>query len=231
MSGGKQIGAIVVVAILISVGLYTLSSAKSEPHPISPSAITSKAYTTIIANGTGGDPASLFFYNFHIDRSNATFGFSWFIASATYEYFGANNYGGNPMEFSFTKVNQTLGFPYFGTFLLQPITCNVSIRFNNTTYYSIQGQPNYLAFPPNPVNKTVSDYYFTYYSPVSFTTELNNPYSNLSYASTNYYIPYISSYNLTYNIEIKPIIECGPYYVVGNLVWISHTFEYPYTGS
>lgn len=216
---------VIIAAILVLT--YTYYSNRTEPHPMSPSTITSRAYAAEIANGTGGDPSSLFFHTFNLSGSNATFGFSWSISSETYEYFGPDNHGANGMGFYFTKINQSMGFPYFGTFILQPVTSNVSITFNNTTYFSIEGQPNYLAFPPYPVNSSVSGYYYLYFPPISFTTEMNNPMSNSSYG--NYYIPYVSSYNVTYRIEINPIVEFGPYYIIGSPVWISHTYTYPYS--
>ena len=116
-----------------------------------------------------------------------------------------------------TKVNQTVGFPPFGTFMLSVGALNVTVSFNGSTYV-----PNTVWQLVSSENSSVAFYSIVYNFPVNFTV------INGFNASGINNMHYLKSYNLTYSLEVTPVVEFGPYYESGTTQWISHTFEYPY---
>ena len=116
-----------------------------------------------------------------------------------------------------------MGFPYFGKFVLQPLSSNVTIEFNGTTYYSVIKDPSFIQSPPEIYNqsfaKYVSIYYFEFESAVNFTV-------NDSFSLPPIHFIYLKNYTVNYSLEVRPIVEYGPYYTVGKPQWISHTFVF-----
>ena len=221
----KAIVTIVIVLAMISVFAYTWNSSSSEPHPPNP-VITSSAYSHEIAKMNNGSSSTQFFHTFSLAGSNATFGFSLYSTNPT--VYVVKTWGGvNGQVISMTKVHQTMGFPYIGTFMLQIASINVTIKFNGSSYYSTvktQG-PYYMLPDAGSSNASVVEFYYGYGSPINFTvnSSFNDP--------TVLDIIHIKSYNVAYSLEVTPIVEIGPYYITGKTQWISHTFEYPFPTS
>ena len=223
----RKIISVIVIAIALISFLYTWNSSANEPHPPNLS-ITSYSYSTKIAEMDNGSTTTLFYHTFSIGNSNATYGFS--FNSRNLFFYVVQTWGGQIGEqISMTKVNQSMGFPYFGTFILQVDTGKTTISFNNRSYESaIKTPPCFTCWPPIS-NGSVAKFGWEFASPVNVTLNsgvngntLHPPINNLSH---------IRSYNLTYSIEVTPIVEFGPYYITGKTQWISHTFEYPFPTS
>lgn len=203
----------------MSIVGYTLFMFGTEPHPLSPTAVTSKDYAYSLTQTAGGNPNSLFYHTFTLNGKNATYGFSLksFGNPTLFYKYNAIHRGGQTMAISITELSKSQSFPYFGNVLIEPIAANQSITVRNHTYYSLDGGPSNQVVALGGGNRSVVGYSYTYYSPVTFTTDPNLSGQN---------IPYISSYNLTLNVEIRPIVEWGPYYAEGVPIWLNHTFEY-----
>lgn len=228
MINRRKIRAIIVVTIVVSLFGYTLVMYISEPHAASPTVITNKSYLSELTKGNyaNGDMGSIFYHTFSLAGNNATYGFSCIIrGNPTLYYKVGPVWGGETMEILVTEINRSSVFPYFGTFLIEPMS-SYSVLNVNGTYYSLNGtgQNSHIhnPFSVTMSNNSISGIHNWWFSPVTFTT-------NLNFSNPN--IPYVKSYNVTYNLEVRPVVEYGPYYVIGNPVWISRTFEYPYQGN
>lgn len=141
---------------ILTILSYTLYSNSKEPHPISPTVITTKAYTAELANISNvniGDPASLIYHNLLLSHSNATFGFYWTSSAPNIYWNGIgstqNQQTANPMGIWVTKASQLIGFPYLGTFLIEPVTANITIEFNGNNFLFIDTSTKLLAIPPS----------------------------------------------------------------------------------
>ena len=211
----EWIKAIIIILLLAfgSFGIYTLNSNSHEPHPQVIN-ITNITYTQSIAEKHNAS-ATLFYHTFSLSGSNATYGFS-LNNTDPYSFDVVNG-----LLIYITKVAQSMNSPYHATFLLQFNSGNASVEFNNRTYPSV----NTNSGGGNPTKSlNVFEYGIDYRSPIQFCS-IPNPYcSNAS----GYHI---TSYNLTYYLEVTPIVEFGPSYTIGKPVLISHTFTYPFTGS
>jgi hypothetical protein len=114
-----------------------------------------------------------------------------------------------------------MGFPYFGSILLKVINSNISIvmNINGTEVYNPGCTESGTVIA---VNSSVIEYHIGYTPSYPFTI------INKTFAIENG-IHFVSSYSLTYTLELVPILEIGPYYVLGNKILISHTFKYPFS--
>lgn len=202
---------------------YTLANVVTEPHPPNIK-ITSDRYAKEMINTTNSQDNSLlhlsssldtlFFHNFSVDGSRATFWFSLHYYSLSFH--------GNFASFAIliSKANQSIGFPYYGAFMLEVASTNVTteINVNGTEIYN----PGYV-YPGEyqSLNSSLAVSYLGYAPNVAFTT------TNQTIANSNG-IKYASNYSLTYRLEVTPVVEFGPYYVTGQTQWISHTIQYPY---
>ncbi|QRF75402.1 hypothetical protein Thermo_00901 [Thermoplasmatales archaeon] len=233
----KRIFALLVSLILVSMGGYTLASYVTEPRLPNP-AVTSEAFAREITitgiNVEKGAPvnfsfpsysslSTLFFHNFTLDGSSATYGFS-LALYLDYQYFEPGLIAA--FFFLVTKVSQSMGFPYLGTFLLQVHTANMSILINGTRIYQdvhIAGNPNYLKETPSELayNDTINLYGYPFTPQIPFAI-------NKSFDHEMAGMIYGSSYNVTYSLEVAPVIEYGPYYVIGPTQWISRTVQIPF---
>ncbi len=154
------------VVLLVSLAGYTLAMQLSEPHPSSPTVVTSRAYALDIANRIDSIPASLSYHTFTLSGAEATYGFSLAIYGNPGLYYNNSLENVQYMIFTITEVNNTQGFPYFGTFLLEPITAFVTLNVDGHTYYSenSSGTTGYLRFPYSGItgNSSVSGYQYFY---------------------------------------------------------------------
>ncbi|OWP56256.1 MAG: hypothetical protein B2I17_06630 [Thermoplasmatales archaeon B_DKE] len=229
----KSVVAILMSAILVSLGGYTLASSVSEPHLPSP-VLTSPGFARAITiaeindslSGLGyGSPSTLFFHNFTLDGSSASYGFSFSMYGYDQYFYGS----ADAFMILVTKVNQSIGFPYLGTFLLRVYTSNVTILINETKIYPNTNNgvsvPNYLTESPSQLayNDSINRYYFEFLPLTPFTI-------NKTVLKSMPGIPWVygNSYNVTYSLEVAPVIEFGPYYVIGPTQWISHTVQIPF---
>ena len=204
-----------VLAVLIAFALVCYSSA-TEPHPPSPS-ISGTGLANKIALMDNGSADTLFYHSFSLSGSKATYAFS--LQSTNPNTFIGSSWGGNNgYDIYMEKVNMTLAFPYVGVVLLQIDETNVTVEFNGSTYYSEETAIGSAVL----ANASAVTSYFGFFSPINFTVEsgFNN--------SSVHNLVHLNSYNLSYAIEVTPIIEFGPFYNVGKAVWVSHTFTYPY---
>lgn len=228
MISRKAIFAIILAALLLSLGGYTLVSYSGEPHPLSP-VTTGRAFAVDVANvsvsyfymtpteyGTyyTSSPSTLFFHNFSLDGSNASFGFSLSLSFPVMFSFG----GATTMTMYMTKVAQSIAFPHFGTLMLQVFALNATIEFNGTTDYNI----GYYFYPGSlTMNGSVAEYTIGYVANIPFGT------NETFVKDTNHGI-LVNSYNVTYSVEVAPVLEFGPYYLTGPTQWLSHTFQVPF---
>jgi len=171
------------------------------------------------------DSSSLFFHNFSLDGNSATYGFFFQMEKlVTTFYYGVEITTATLM----TKVNQSTGFPYFGNFLLKVYTSNITISENgaeiNNTYQNGAGSlyPNYLGYSVKELtyNDSINQYFFGFSPHVNVTI---NKTMLQTYPAIHWI--YGNSYNVTYSLEVAPVIEYGPYYITGPVQWISHTFQ------
>ncbi|OWP56346.1 MAG: hypothetical protein B2I17_06430 [Thermoplasmatales archaeon B_DKE] len=233
MVSKKQIIAIVIAISLFSLGGYTLASAVTEPHLPNPNLTSVNFAKEVIANqpipGRLGYslPFTLFFHNFSLDGNSARYGFSLSMDTFATTLFAFTQID---MATLMTKVNQSIGFPYFGTFLLEVYTSNITINVNGTVlnnYYqsiAINSQwQNYLTYSVKELtyNDSINWYFFGFYTGnVSATI---NKTMLQTYPAIHWI--YGNSYNVTYSLEVAPVIEYGPYSITGPVQWISHTFQ------
>lgn len=219
----SKIAVISLVVIIMMVLPYTLYSYSTEPHPQSPTVVTSKGYAREIANGTMSDSSSLFYHTFSLAGYNATYGFSWAGQQSPYLYYNGSVMDTQPMQFTITEIQQSRGFPYFGDFLIDVTAAYVALNVSGKTYYSLNSTGTIFTshnLLTNVGNSTTSGYTYFYNSPVGFIVA--PPYND-----TTIQLRHVASYDLTYNLLVWPIIEFGPYYILGKGVWISHTFKFP----
>ncbi len=204
---------VLLVILALIVVPYLMVNQFTEPHPPTPK-ITSVQYARTIASSQNGSISTLFFHTFYIDGSNVTFAFSDHTSSF-------NALVGQSVDnvISIEKVNQSMGLLRGGDFLLSLTKGSVEFRFNNTAYQSVSNVSDDRGILQN---ESVLLFGVSYSPPVNFTLG-----STVGWSSTTV----LSSYNVTYSIDVIPIIEYGPIYVVGKSEWLSHTFEVPYQQS
>ena len=229
MISRKAIFAIILAALLLSLGEYTLVSYSDEPHLNLKT--TSSAFAVNIAtvnvtyyhltpSTTGtyytSSPSTLFFRNFSLGGSSASFGFSFSVFFPL--TFPPGN--GNAFTIYMTRVAQSIAFPYFGTFMLQVFALNVTVTIESN------GTIDYNTVNMKPVtgtlvdNRSVAEYYIYFIAKTPFGTN-----ATLVKAFNGVLVP---SYNVTYSLEVAPVVEFGPYYLTGTTQWLSHTFQVPF---
>lgn len=208
--------------ILVGPVGYTFSSAVTEPHTLTP-VTTSIGFAEKVADSGNGSATTLFYYTFGLYSSNATFAFS--MQPPVNDY-----YAGNQAHFiiDIMKTHQNIPW-HIGNVQLNVKNVNISITINNTSYgYAGLNGPS--GFP-------MGMYYGnTNKSVVVIGTEYN---TNRSIEINNYGLTndsvqnvlYARSCNITYSIELQPLLEIGPYYSEGKTIWISHSFLYPFNQS
>jgi hypothetical protein len=69
-------------------------------------------------------------------------------------------------------------------------------------------------------NRSVAEYYIYFIAKTPFGTN-----ATLVKAFNGVLVP---SYNVTYSLEVAPVVEFGPYYLTGTTQWLSHTFQVPF---
>lgn len=223
--------AVAIFIILVGPVGYTFGNAMSLPHAANLK-VTGAAFSEEVLNtenSTGGlhslnsynsTLSSLAYHEFTVAGSNATFGFSLHYLNERMSYFGYSTY--SPFVILITKTQQSIGFPYYGTLMLEIDNINL------TTVFQVNGTQTHdpgeiLIGVSQSYNNSVAGYFFLYSPSIPFTT------LNASFAQSNH-MELASNYSITYRIQVTPVVEFGPYHYAGKTQWVSHTFEYPQQG-
>ena len=199
MRKSKLVPIVVTVVIVTSFLAYTGLSNATEPR-LYGLKVTPQSYAVNIEDSAQSNP-SLMFHNFSLAGNNATFGFIFNGAGYTWQQ-------GLIMEPSviLTETAQSLSWPY-SMFLLKIDTVNLEV--NNISQGPVWQNEN----SPYLSNATALSYSFSVVVATQLLVGVNN----------------VTSYNFTYSVEVTPIVEAGPYYVIGQSVWVTKSFVGPTT--
>lgn len=199
MRKSKLVAIVVTVVIVTSFLAYTGLSNVTEPR-LYGLKVTPQSYAVNIEDSAQSNP-SLMFHNFSLAGNNATFGFIYVGAYETWQQDTERVF-----EIVLTETAQSLSWPY-STFLLK--IDNAKLEVNNVS----QGPVRQNQFSPYLHNATEFQFFFSYYDSTQLLVGVNN----------------VTSYNFTYSVEVTPIVEAGPYYVIGQSVWVTKSFVGPTT--
>lgn len=199
MRKSKLVAIVVTVVIVTSFLAYTGLSNATEPR-LYGLKVTPQSYAVNIEDSAQSNP-SLMFHNFSLAGNKATFGFIFNGARETWQQGSIRSF-----FVILTETAQSLSWPY-SVFLLK--VDNVKLEVNNVS----QGPVWQSQFSPWLPNATALPYSFSYVDVTQLLVGVNN----------------VTSYNFTYSVEVTPIAEAGPYYVIGQSVWVTKSFVGPTT--